>query len=59
LLGIVLELITDASLTFHGLWDCTLCVQRCHNVHTDPSAAFCTQTEVISYLFVYLLRRDS
>jgi len=35
--GIVLELITDASLTFHGLWlrDCTLWVQWYCSFHTD------------------------
>jgi len=27
LLGLVLELIPGASLTVHGLWDCTLWIQ--------------------------------
>ena len=35
-------------LTFHGLCDCTLCVQWCHSVHTDPSAAFCTVSPIHS-----------
>ena len=49
-LFIVLKLITDASLTFHGswMWDCTLWVQWRHSLHTDPSAPFCTHAKVIS-----------
>ena len=53
-LGLVLELITDASLTFHDLWDCTLWVHWCHSLHTNPSAASCTQTKVISHTLLYL-----
>ena len=41
LLGLVLKLITDASLTFLGLWDYTFWVQWCHSLHTDSSAGFC------------------
>ena len=48
MLGLVVELIPDASLTFHGLWDCTIQVDWCNSLHTDPSAAFCTRTRVTS-----------
>ena len=41
--GFVLEPITDASLNFHDLWYCTLWLQWCHSLHTDPSGAFCTK----------------
>ena len=54
LAGLVLELITDVSLTFHGLRDCTLWVQWCHSLHTDPLTAFCTHTKVISHSLLYL-----
>jgi len=54
LLGIVLEFITDASLTFHGLWDCTLWLQWCHSLHTDPATAFCTHAKVISHSVLFL-----
>jgi len=37
LLGIVLELITDASLTLHGF---TLWVQWCHSLHISSISSF-------------------
>jgi len=36
-----------SSLTFNGLWNCTLRVKWCHSLHTDPSAAFCTKVSPI------------
>jgi len=54
MLGIVLELITDDSQTFPGLWDCTLCVKQCDSLCTDPSAAFRNHTKVISHSLLYL-----
>jgi len=36
LLGLVLELISDASLNIHGLSYCTLWFQWCHSLITDP-----------------------
>jgi len=45
---------TDASLTFHGLWDCTLWVHCRHSLHTDPSPAFCTHAKVISHSLLSL-----
>jgi len=48
LLGLVLELITDASsLTFHVLLD-SFWLQWCHSLHTDLPAVFSTHTKAIS-----------
>ena len=49
----MLELITDASPTFHGLWNCTRLVQWSHSLYTDSSAVFCTHTKVTSYSLLY------
>jgi len=49
-----MKLITDASLTFHGLWGCIFWLQWGHSVHTDQPAAFCTHKKVISQSPLYL-----
>jgi len=45
---LVLELITDASLTLHGFWDCTPWGQWCDSLHTDLLAVFCTKVSIHS-----------
>jgi len=54
MLGLVLKLITDAPLNFHGLWDGTLWVQLCHTFYTDPSRALSTHAKAILLSLLYL-----
>jgi len=53
LLGLALELISSAFLTYRCLWDCTLWVQKWHSLHGDPSTASCTHMKVISDSHLY------